>query len=197
LAGIVHWNLNTFFPTLQLFFESGRSCTIEGGQLSGAFVGLDPKLRFRLTDLTHEEDGRLVRTTLPEKFVGMSPSTLIQEATVAYRTSVAVKTMSPKGMQPLPSVQTRATVVYEKHVVVGLRLSGMKHMGYVWCRASNSTSTSEESTWGDVRVAGLRDDIPTPFVGFPQKKTKPGGEALIVGKSSMIRGNNADQSRER
>jgi hypothetical protein len=185
--GIIHWTMNTFFPTLQLFFHSGRSCVIEGGQLSGAIVGLDSELRFRLTDITHEEDGRLVKTTLPDRFVEVSASMSIQEATVAYRTSIAVKQKPPKELQLQSPAQPKATIVYEKHVVVGLRLNGMKDMGYVWCRAPDPTPATGVKTWGDVRLAGLRDDIPNPFRGFPQKKTKPGGEALVVDKRSLIR----------
>ncbi|KAF2679281.1 hypothetical protein K458DRAFT_117486 [Lentithecium fluviatile CBS 122367] len=194
---IVHWTMNTFFPTLQLFFESGRSCTIEGGQLSNAAVGLDPQLRFRLTDITHEEDGRLIKTTLPEKLVGPSPSIAILEATIACRTSVAVKQTSPEYGQVLSPTQPRADILQEKHMVVGLRLEGMKRMGYLWAREATDTPSSGQKTWGDMRVTGLRDDIPVPFFGFPQKKTKFGGEMAVVEKRSMIRGRQANGILER
>jgi hypothetical protein len=176
--------MNTFFPTLQLFFQSGRSCTIEGARLSDAEVGLDPMLRFRLTDLTHEEDGRLIRTTLPEKFVGSTPSVAILDATVAWRTSIVVKQDTPKGTSNRPSTGPNAFIIEEQHMVVGLRLQGMKHMAYVWTQAPTA---SGHKTWGNMRIAGLRDDVPTPSFGFPRDYTKLGGEVMVVQKESMIR----------
>jgi hypothetical protein len=176
--------MNTFFPTLQLFFQSGRSCTIEGARLSGAVVGLDPMLRFRLTDLTHEEDGRLLRTTLPEKFVGSIPSVAILDATVACRTSIVVKQNPTEGGKHLTSMGPSPSIVEEQHMVVGLRLQGMRHIAYVWTRAPTA---SGHSTWGNMRIAGLRDDVPAPSFGFPQEYTKLGGEVMVVQKESMIR----------
>lgn len=182
--------MNTFFPTLQLFFESGLSCTIDGGRLSDAAVDLDPKLRFRLTDCTHEEDGLLVKTPLPEKFVGPTPSIGILEAVIGQRTSIAVKYVKPKppeinGLLSPPQLQ--ATIVQEVHMVVGLRLEGMDRMEFVWAKTSFPTTPIADRTWGDVRIAGLRDDIPVPFFGFPQKQTKAGGEAVVVTKKSMVK----------
>ena len=181
---IVHWTLNTFFPTLQLFFKSRRSCTLEGAQRSGAVVGLDPTLRFRLTDLTHEEDGRLVRTMLPEKLVGTSPSIAVLDASAACRTSIGVEQNLAEETQSLSPAPPTASIVEEQHMVVGLRLEGMKHMAYVWTRVPTA---SGHRTWGDMRIAGVRDDIPVPFLGFPQRRMKLGGEVVVVRKESMIR----------
>lgn len=179
--------MNTFFPTLQLFFTSGRSCTIDGGQLSGARIGLDPPLRFRLTDITHEEDGRLVKSTLPEKLAGPSPTISILEATVARRTSTAVKRRAMDAAHALSPTSCGSSIVPEEHIVIGLRLKGMKDMAYVWARTPTLTASGGRKAWGDARLAGLRDDVPVPFFGFPEKRIKRGGETTIVESTSMIR----------
>lgn len=141
-------------------------------------------LRFRLTDLNHEEDGRLFRTTLPEKSAGASPSIAILDATVACRTSIVVKRTPEEGTQSLEPTEKSMSIGEEQHMVVGLRLEGMKKMAYVWTRAPTS---SGHRTWGNMRIAAMRNDIPIPYFGFPQKTTKLGGEALVVQKESVIR----------
>lgn len=182
---IIYWNMNTFFPTLQLFFESGLSCTIDGGGLPGAIVGMDQNLRFRLTDCMHEVQGRFSKSIVPEKFAHSSASTRILEATFAQRTSVATKPRASSGrLSTLESQQLN--IVQEAHTVVGLRLSGMTDMGYVWTRTEVPSTHGGERQWGDVRLAGLRNDIPAPFLGLPAEWTKPGKELMVVEKGSMI-----------
>ena len=190
---IVYWTMNTFFPALQLFFESGLSCTIDGARLPDATLGLDPKLRFRLTDCTHEEDGRIFKTTLPDKFASSGTGLVIREACIAQRTSIAVKLAGPHNRtHSLPSVNL-ATIAYEVHTVVGLRLEGMKKMAYVWTKARTPTG-SKDRTWGDVRIASPREDIPTPLLDYPVRTLKPGGQATVVIKHSMISGSNVDNA---
>ncbi|KAF2442189.1 hypothetical protein P171DRAFT_63077 [Karstenula rhodostoma CBS 690.94] len=174
---IVHWTMNTFFPALQLFLESGLSCWIEGSQLPGAFVGLDPALRFRLTDLTHEEDGSIINTILPTRNTTPASSIRILEATVASRESIAVK-----GTHQV----LLTTIAQEQHVVVGLRLEGMASMGYVWARVPDTAVGVAGRMWGHVRIAGMRNDVPVPFVRFPQTGVKPGAESEVVLKESMV-----------
>ncbi|KAJ4345426.1 uncharacterized protein N0V89_011556 [Didymosphaeria variabile] len=178
---IVHWTMNTFFPALQLFFASGLSCNIEGSQLPDAFVGLDPALRYRLTDLTHEEDGRLTNTIVPKRTAAKAPSILILEATVACRKSIAVK-----ETHQMASARPITTIAQEEHIVVGLRLEGMASMGYIWAKLPQATVKVAGRMWGHVRIAGLKDDVPVPFVRFPQTGVKPGGEATVVLKESMV-----------
>ncbi|KAF1975122.1 hypothetical protein BU23DRAFT_552545 [Bimuria novae-zelandiae CBS 107.79] len=151
---IIYWTMNTFFPTLHLFFESGRSCNIEGTHLPGARVGLDPTLRSRLTDLTHEEDGRLVNTIIPKKLVPR-PSIRILEAKVACRYSIAVKeTHQVRSGRPV------TTIVEEQHVAIGLRLQGMTSMAYVWAKVPRST----------VEVAGRMASLSgIKWMCFPRK----------------------------
>ncbi|KAF2626838.1 hypothetical protein BU25DRAFT_411365 [Macroventuria anomochaeta] len=182
----MYWNLNTFFPTLQLFFESGLSCTIDGGQLSGALIGLDSRLRFRLTDCTHEEQGRVTKGMLPEKFARSGADIRILEATVAQRTSIAMKPTAPTCQLLTPKAQG-LDIVHEVHTVIGLRLSGMNEMGYVWARAEMLSRMAEGRIWGDVRLAGLRNDVPAPFLGLAADFPKPGGELRVVEKGSMIK----------
>lgn len=170
--------MNTFFPTLQLFFESGLSCTISCEQLHNVSVGIDPKLRFRLTDLTHEEEGVVVKSPLPEKFVA---SIRILESVVAERTSISTKPVANSGKYQ------NASIVREAHMVVGLRLEGMTNMGYVWAKTNEPSGNNENRAWGDASVGGLREDIPAPFFGFPTKKTKMGGQVSVVEKGSMVR----------
>ena len=177
--GITHWTLNTFFPSLHLFFASGHSVHIEGSFLASSLVGLDAPLRHRLTSLTYEENGLLTRTIVPAKFQP-TPSIRILEATVGVRTSVAVKESARvESSRPLTSIAE------ETHVVVGLRLQGMQEVGYVWARRPVALVGREESMWGHVRVAGWRGDVPVPVVGFPQEG-KPGARVRVVKKGSMV-----------
>lgn len=186
VAEIVYWSLETFFPTLQLFFESGLSCTIEGGQLPGAKISLDSKLRFRLTDCTHDELGRITRGMLSERFVRSSASIRILEETMAQRTSIAVRpTVSMSHL--LSSSSQGMCIVREVHTVIGLRLSGMKEIGYIWAKAEVLSRIAEDRIWGDVRLAGLRDDILVPFLGLAAGFPKLGGELTVVEKRSMIK----------
>jgi hypothetical protein len=171
--------MNTFFPTIQLFFASGRSCTI-GSRLPDAVVGLDPGLRFQLTDCSHEEDGRFFKTMRPDKFAQSSATITIKEATIAQRISITVCPVARD--KELRS----STIVQELHTVVGLRLEGMDRMGYIWSRTEPSSDTAMRRTWGDVQLAGLRDDVPVPLIASPQRFLKPGGEMIVVTKDSMI-----------
>jgi hypothetical protein len=177
--------MNTFFPTLQLFFESGLSCTIDGGRLPDAFVGLDPLLRFRLTDCTYEEHGRIVKTMRPDKFAQSGVGIAIKEAIIAQRTSVAFIS-AELGNRELSKRRPNATVARETHTVVGLRLDGMSKMAYIWAKRQAS-SCHDDRTWGDVRLAGLRDDVPAPNLGFSMYAVKPGGEVEVVVRKSQVR----------
>lgn len=185
VPGIIYWDLNTFFPTLHLFFESGLSCTIDGGQLPGAVVGLDPELRFRLTDCTHGEEGRVTRGVLPKKFVHSSASIKILEASVAQRTSMAMKRIASADLSHLPKSQAIA-IVHEVHTVIGLRLSGMDEMGYVWAKLKVPSRTADSRQWGHVRLAGLRTDVPAPVLGLTTGFPQPGCELTVVEKGSMV-----------
>jgi hypothetical protein len=176
--------MNTFFPTLQLFFESGRSCTIDGGSLRGALVGLDPALRFKLTDCAHEEEGRIVNSILPERFAHSGTGLVIQEVIIAQRTSIAVKPAYPpdsKQWTLRDPLQTEITT--EVHTVIGLKLRGMDKTAYIWAMAK---VPSGGRVWGDVRIAGLRDDAPIPSIFFPGNNTKPGAQRAVVIKDSLI-----------
>jgi hypothetical protein len=176
--------LNTFFPTLQLFFESGLSCTIDGSHLPDAIVGLDPLLRFRLTDGTYEEEGRIVKTMRPDKFAQSGVGIAIKEAVIAQRTSIAVKP-AHLGNGELSRRLPSATVAQETHTVVGLRLEGMSKMNYIWAKRP-TLSSHDAKTWGDVRLSGLRDDVPAPNLGFAMYAVKPGGEVEVVAKKSQV-----------
>jgi hypothetical protein len=184
---ITHWTLDTFFPTLQLFFESGLSCTFEGGYRQSAKVGLDPNLRFRLTDLTHEESGFVSSSTLPQKFRRPAMSIKVVEAAIAERTSIAVQSMAPTCANGRPPSRPQGIMQTETHIVVGLRLEGMEKMGFVWAR-NDSGAHYRSATWHDVSVVGLRDDVPAPFIGFPQKHARMGSRVGVVTKESMING---------
>jgi hypothetical protein len=59
-------------------------------------------------------------------------------------------------------------------------------MGYVWAKLPRTTVGVAGRMWGHVRIAGLRDDIPVPFVRFPQTGVKPGAEARVVLKESIV-----------
>ena len=157
--------MNTFFPTLQLFFESGLSCTIAASRMANVTVGLDPKLRFRLTDCSHEEDGQIIKTTLSEKFARAGTGIMVREAVIAQRTSIAV---APIGMNttstssPLAHPHA-ASITHQVHTVVGLRLDGMSSMAYIWAKCSTPNS-NQHTSWDAVRIAGLRDDVPCPLL---------------------------------
>ncbi|KAF3051980.1 hypothetical protein E8E11_010135 [Didymella keratinophila] len=77
-------------------------------------------------------------------------------------------------------------LVQETHTVVGLRLSGMAEMGYVWAKTEVSSAQAGGRQWGDMRLAGLRDDIPAPFLGLPSGLPKLGA-LMVVDKGSMIK----------
>jgi hypothetical protein len=169
--------MNTFFPTLQLFFESGFSCTIEGGQLRDSSVGIDSDLRFRLTDLTHEENGRIIQSILPEKFPG---SIKILECVVAERNSVSIKSVAKFG------IYSSTRIEQEAHMVIGLRLEGMTGIGYVWARVNDPPGDIMGRTWGDTTIGGFRDDIPAPAFDFYSVPTKMGRQISIARKESMM-----------
>jgi hypothetical protein len=186
--GITHWTLNTFFPSLHLFFESDLSVHIEASHVPSAAVGLDAALRSRLTDLTHEENGVLTNTILP---CSTEPSIRILDARLCLRTSIAVKQL-PFTTKDAPV----DNIVGEQHVVVGLRLEGMSEMGYVWGRVDGVVELGEvvdgeiqgeERRWGNVRVAGMRNDVPVPFVRFPVSGVRKGEEARVVVKGSLVK----------
>ncbi|KAH3909138.1 hypothetical protein HBH56_168660 [Parastagonospora nodorum] len=181
---IVYWSMNTFFPVLQLFFESGRSCIIDGGRLSSAEIGLDPALRFRLTECTYEEDGRIVKSIRPERFAHTGGGIRILEAIIAQRKSIAVRSQA-SGTGVYTPLLTGSTIVHEIHTVVGLKLDGMRDVAYVWAKSSNSSATGEKH-WGDVRPAGPRDDIPAPCLGFPMHLIKPGCEVPVFSKECQV-----------
>jgi hypothetical protein len=176
--------MNTFFPTLQLFFESGRSCTIDGGRLSDAFVGLDPALRFKLTDCAHEEEDRVANSILPEKFQSSGTGLVIEEAVVAQRTSIAVKHVDPQATQLWTSRnRNHLRIIKEVHTVVGLRLKGMGKTAYIWAK---TRATSGERVWGNMRTAGLRDDVPIPSISFLGNDKRPGAQRNVVIQDSLI-----------
>jgi hypothetical protein len=179
--------MNTFFPTLQLFFESGLSCTLDSSGLPEPIVGLDPPLRFRLTDCTYEENGCIFKTTRPEKFVGPGTGICIEEAIIAQRTSVIVETREAHIEQPSPQLaEARARLSQDVHTVIGLRLRGMSTMSFVWAKA-RSTSVVGGRAWGNVKIAGLREDTPAPILGLPLWTIKPGGEVAVLSRKSQIR----------
>jgi hypothetical protein len=176
--------MNTFFPTLQLFFESGRSCTIDAGRLSDAFVGLDPGLRFKLTDCAHEEEGCVTNSILPERFSHSGTGLVIQEAIVAQRKSIAVKPMYPQNSQRWTSRDpSQPRIVTEVHTVVGLRLRGMDKTAYIWAKTK---VPSGGKIWGNMRTGELRDDVPIPSISFPGNDTRPGAQRTVVIQDSLI-----------
>lgn len=177
--------MNTFFPTLQLFFESGNSCTIDGGQLPDAKIGLDPGLRFKLTDCTHEEDGVVTNSILPRRYPNSGTGLVIKEVTVAQRISIALKPLHTQDAEPLTqSHRPRNKIVTEIHTVVGIRLRGMEKMAYVWAKA---TGPPAARVWGDVRIAGLRNDVSMPNICYPEPNAKPGTQNTVVVKESLIK----------
>ncbi|KAJ4400553.1 hypothetical protein N0V91_008595 [Didymella pomorum] len=183
---IIYWSLNAFFPTLQLFFDSGLSYTIDCGRLPGAVVGLDPQLLFRMTDCTHEEEGRITKSVIPEKFARSGASIKILEAAIAQRTSVATRPRAPRGRLSMADGQD-LDLVQEIHTVVGLRLNGMIEMGYVWAKTEVPSAQIGGRQWGDMRLAGLRDNVQALFLGLPSGLPKPGGELMVVDMGSMIK----------
>jgi hypothetical protein len=188
--------MNTFFPALQLFFESGWSCTIDGGRLPNVFVGLDPALRFKLTDCAHEEEGCAVNSILPERFAQSGTGLVIQEAVIARRTSIAIKKpVYPQKGQRWPSQDDlRPRITTETHTVVGLKLRGMEKTAYIWAKTK---VPSEGSVWGDVRTNGLRDDVPIPSMFLSAHGTKPGARRVVVIKDSLIASDRLDNKDKR
>ena len=139
-----------------------------------------------MTDCTHEEQGRITKSVIPEKFARSGASVKILEAAIAQRTSVATRPRAPQGRLSTAESQD-VDLVQEIHTVVGLRLSGMTEMGYVWAKTEVPSAQAGGRQWGDMRLAGLRDDVPAPFLGLPSGLPKPGGELVVVDKGSMIK----------
>jgi hypothetical protein len=185
-SGIVYWTMNTFFTTLQLFFASGRSCTIDGSQLPDGILGLDPELRFRLTECTYEEEGCITKSLRPDKFARSFKGIKIREVVVAQRTSVATK-MSTTRRDGQESRLSASVIARDLHTVVGLRLEGMKEIAYVWVRSRNVVSQNNR-VWGDVRIAGLRNDVAPPVLAFPLHTLKPGGRIRVVTTTGLTVG---------
>lgn len=178
--------MNTFFPAIQLFFESGSSCTIDCGRFPDAIVGLDPALRFRLTDCAYEEEGRVVNSILPRRFVHSGTGLVIQEAVIAHRTSIAIRNFSDPQKTQLwrPGVVVQPKITKELHTVVGLRLRGMDKTAYIWAKAAVPTGGR---VWGNVRSSGLQDDLPVPIL--PSVEEEPGAQTVVVIKDSLIERN--------
>ncbi|RAR06795.1 ethyl tert-butyl ether degradation ethd [Stemphylium lycopersici] len=179
---IIYWTMNTFFPTLQLFFESGRSCTIDGSRPPDAEIGLDPALRFKLTDCNYEEQGHVFKSILPNRFQHAGTGLVIQEAVLAERTSIALRPIDPSDAEHWATPdRSQLSILEEAHTVVGLRLKGMNGMAYIWAKAKDS---SGGKAWGHVRIAGIRDDVPIPHVWSPEPK--PGTERTVIVNDSII-----------
>lgn len=176
--------MNTFFPSIQLFFESGLSCTIGAGRRSDAVIYLDPALRFRLTDCSHEEDGRLVKALRPTKFARFGIGIAIKEATIAHRASIVIKARESPVAAPVAR-RGEATIGQEDHTVVGLRLEGMSGMAYVYARAGD-VSFGQHRLWVDVKPTALRDDVPPPYLASSFLAGKSGSAIPIVLKDSQI-----------
>ncbi|KAH6879111.1 hypothetical protein BKA58DRAFT_378651 [Alternaria rosae] len=176
--------MNTFFPALQLFFESGSSCTIDCGRFPDASLGLDPALRFRLTDCAHEEEGRVVNSILPRRFAHSGTGLVIQEAVIAQRTSIVFKKLLyPQKVQLWrPGIVVQPKITKEVHTVVGLRLRGMNKTAYIWAKTA---VPSGGRVWGDVRSSGLRDDVPVPILPSVEEG-EPGAQRVVVIKDSLI-----------
>ncbi len=153
--------------------------------MPGTTVGLDSHLRFHLTDCTHEEQGRLSRGIIRESIKCPVPSIEILEATVARRTSVAVKPTVVTD-QSLTSKVEDLGVVRENHIVIGLRLRGMSEMGYIWVKTEVPYRTAAGRVWGDVRLAGLRDDVPASVLGLAAVYPIARNELQVVEKHSII-----------
>jgi hypothetical protein len=119
----------------------------------------------------------------PDKFAQPVLGIVIKVVVVAQRISVAV-TKATFGTVEILRPSAGATVAHETHTVVGLRLEGMTTMAYIWAQVQ-AASGRNDRTWGDVRLAGLRKDVPAPNVGFPMHVIKPGGEMKVVAKESQ------------
>ncbi|CAI6284558.1 unnamed protein product [Periconia digitata] len=187
---ITHWTLNTFTPTLHLSYDSHLSCTIDGTALPSAVLGMDDMLRTRLTDISHEEDGRVYDSIIPALTSSPRKRRIdsrirILEAEMATRTSVAVKQF-PLGA---PALGPTAMLVHEEHVVLGLRLEGMKGMGYIWARVEREDGVVVgQRTWGDVRAAGLvelEENVALPFFA---KGVGRGEGSVVVEKEGRVSG---------
>jgi hypothetical protein len=123
---------------------------------------------------------------LPAKFRRSGFNIEILEATIAQRTSIAVK--STVISKPFESPKASdAAIVCEDHTVIGLRLSGMDKMGYIWAKAEAPSKVDEQRVWSDVRLADLRKDVPAPSLGLAADVLGPGGELAVVERGSMIR----------
>lgn len=163
---------------MQLFFDSGLSCTIEG--LSDAKINLDPELRFRLTDLTYQEEGRLTNSILPN-LGRKNRGILIKEATLAHRKSI---TIAPQkvDLTRIPLGAPTETITREVHIVVGLKLEGMNKMGYIWAWKMEPKRGCSYVRWCNVRLAGLRDDVPESCLGYPLDTLRPGQEVKLYSR---------------
>ena len=60
-------------------------------------------------------------------------------------------------------------------------------MAYVSARVPGEEVEVAGRMWGHVRVAGMRNDVPVPFWRFPVTGVRPGQEARVVVKESMVR----------
>ncbi|KAH6638160.1 hypothetical protein C7974DRAFT_155448 [Boeremia exigua] len=115
----------------------------------------------------------------------MTASIKILEATVAQRTSTGVRPTISAAQSCRSKVQG-LNIVRESHTVIGLRLSGMNEMGYVWAKVETPLRTAEGRIWGNVRLAGLRNDIPAPFLGLAADCPAAEGKLKVVEKGSII-----------
>jgi hypothetical protein len=155
---------------------------------------MDNALRTRLTDISHEQNGRVYKSIIPATpsrkgrssvKCNAEPGIRILESTMARRTSVAVKQFVLHGV---PS----ATIVHEEHFVVGLKLEGMSAMGFVWARVDRHEAGVgiERRTWGDVRVAGLMDvgeNAALPYVKGEREGIGMGGVVTVVEKEARAK----------
>lgn len=133
-----------------------------------------------------QEQGRITKSVIPEKFAGSDASIGILEAAIAQRTSIAVRPRVQRGR--LSTADSRdLDVVQEVHTVVGLRLNGMNELWYVWTKTETPSPQAGGGQWGDTRFAGLRDDVPVPVSGLPSGLPKPGVTFVAVSKGSMIK----------
>lgn len=135
----------------------------------------------------------MTKSPLPAKFAHQAKGLVIREAVVAQRSSIAVKSgpaiqgdMSSSSSSCSPGPQA-AAIISNVHTVVGLRLEGMSDIAYVWAKVDGPVG-GEGAVWGDVRITGLRTDVPAPVLGYTGKAIKPGYRRKVVVKESMIRG---------
>jgi hypothetical protein len=152
---------------------------------------MDNALLTRLTDISHEHNGRVYNSIIPAtpsrkgKSCNAEQGIRILESTMARRTSVAVKQVVVMGART-------ATIVNEEHFVVGLRLEGMSAMGFVWARVDRHEAgvSVECRTWGDVRVAGLKDvgeNAALPYVKGEREGIGMGGGVTVVEKEARAK----------